>query len=177
MKEFIYRINQADKIYFVNRDWIDFGIENGLNKPIAAVVESLLWSHIFDWTTRQLYFDIVGTIRKTNRTVKVPFRCDGPAVRRYMELEMSLLPEAHIEFKGRLLREEPREPMNVLDPSLARTSELLLMCVWCKKVKASEWTEIEHAVKEMNLFDKTALPLISHVTCPDCTSRNRDMLI
>jgi hypothetical protein len=177
MKEFIYRINQLNKIYFVNSDWIQFGNDNGLQKPIAAVMDTLLWGHIFDWTTRQLYLDLAGMVRKTNRSVRVPFRCDGPAVRRFMELDMSSLPEAHIEFKGRLLREEPRKPMDILDSTLPRIPELLQMCVWCKKVKASEWMEIENAVTEMRLFDRAALPFISHVTCPNCLHRNSEMLI
>lgn len=177
MKEFVYRINQTDQIYFVNDDWLDFGKKNGLAYSVEKVIGSSLWRHISDMTTRQLYFDIIGKIRRSGRRAKVPFRCDGPAVRRFMELEISALTPSDVEFKGVLIREEPREKVDLLDSSLARSAEILLMCVWCKKVKISEWVEVESAAQELRLFEKSKLPLISHVTCPGCHAMNLNTLI
>lgn len=172
MKEFVYRINQADQIYFVNDDWLDFGKKNGLVYSVEKVVGSSLWLHISDMTTRQLYHDIIRNVRHSGRRVRVPFRCDGPAVRRFMELEISPLAPSDVEFKGVLIREEPREHVDLLDSSLARSAEILLMCVWCKKVKISEWVEVENAAQELKLFEKNKLPFISHVTCPSCQAMN-----
>lgn len=172
MREFIYRINQTDQIYFVNRDWLDFGDENGLTSPLDNVIGSRLWTHICDLTTRQLYYDIIQRVRRTGQAIKVPFRCDGPTVRRFMELEISTMPGANVELKGVLIRQEPRPAVDLLDSSSERGGEILEMCAWCKRIKVSEWMEVEEAVHALGLFERSALPLISHVTCPDCQARN-----
>jgi hypothetical protein len=35
-------------------------------------------------------------------------------------------------------------------------------------VKAGGWVEVEEAVRELWLFERTQLPQITHGVCPDC---------
>lgn len=75
-----------------------------------------------------------------------------------------------IEFCSRIVREEWREPVPLMDLALERTQDLIVMCGWCKKVDLGNgrWVEVEEAVNEKNLFNATRLPGISHGMCKEC---------
>jgi hypothetical protein len=172
MNKLIYRVNADDEITFVDSNWVAFATENGMCSPIPeAVVGTRLWKHISDPTTRHLYSIFLEKVRKSKQTVILPFRCDSPSVRRYMEMHIVHLSATELEFKSVLVREEPRSEVKLLDPKATRSDKLINMCVWCKRVKASDWREVEDALRELNLFDTTMLPMISHVVCPDCNAR------
>ncbi len=169
MKDFIYRVDGGDRITFVDANWLAFGEQNGMRPPsLKPVIGTSLWRHIADFSTRHLYQLLMTEVRKTSRPVTVPFRCDGPECRRFMELRIIGTSREDLEFRSRLVREEPRERVALLDADTPRSSDLLLMCLWCKKVKTSAWHEIEIAVSDFRLFEKEKLPMVSHVTCPAC---------
>ena len=67
--------------------------------------------------------------------------------------------------------------MSLLDPSVRRNTEFVVVCSWCKRVKTSgEWLEVEEAVRQLSLFYADDLPRISHGTCVDCLERVRHEL-
>lgn len=171
MKQFVYRVDAQDRIQHMDSVWLAFALENGASSLTERLVKGTsLWDHVTDASTRHLYQIILARVRETGRPVTIPFRCDHPERRRFMALGVLPQPDRSLEFKSYLLREEPAERVGLLDASMPRTTELLRMCCWCKKVDTGEagWQEPVKAVQLLKLFDTPAVPLISHVACPAC---------
>jgi hypothetical protein len=169
MRHFICRINAGDQIEFVDESWVAFAAENGMPwMTLESVRGQSLWHYIPDETSRAFYKVLAEKVRKTGRTLGVPFRCDGPDRRRFMKMFMVNQPDGGLEFHSVLLDEQPRPKVELLDTNFPRSEEMLTMCAWCKKVKAGGWLEVEDAVRELWLFERSRLPQITHGVCPVC---------
>ncbi len=170
---FVYQIDQWDRIGFANQEWFDFARENqAMALEPGAVIGSSLWDHIADDETRHLFRIVLRKVRDTGKPVVLPFRCDSADRRRFMEMKIIPMSNRNIGFSSRILRQEPREGVRLLETEAARTDEFLVMCGWCKKVFLPEnrWAEVEEAVRVLQLFDAPRLPMISHAICNDCSS-------
>lgn len=127
-----------------------------------------LLSCISDPTTRQIYATLMERVRRDGVEVRVPFRCDAPAMRRWLELWMSPGADGGVVFASRTLREEPRRA--VVPPPAVDGGRFIRMCSWCKQVEVDpgEWVELEAAVSRLALFAAVDVPLITHGICPPC---------
>lgn len=176
---FVHRIDGEDVITGVNPEWTDFARENEAPELAGSggdgVVGRALWDFISDKETRHLYRLMLGKVRSSGVAITLPFRCDSPGVRRFMEMTLDRAgPGGEVEFRCVLLREERREgEATLLDRLSERSSEFVKVCSWCRRVYVGEsgWKEPEDAVRELNLFDAPALPQLTHGVCPDCTGR------
>jgi hypothetical protein len=115
---------------------------------------------------------LLRRIRSELREVELPFRCDGPDVRREMTIRISANPSGRLVLFTANLRDElPRaEPQPLLDLTVPRSEEMVEMCGWCDRFFVDgEWVEIEVAVERLQLFARTELPAITHGICPACT--------
>src|SRR3954462_12082937 len=97
-----YRTDPDGKIIFVDEGWCAFARENGA--PEYAVPEALygreLLSFISEPTTLHIYSVLMQRVMNHRQWIKLPFRCDAPEVRRWLELEMRPW-EGGIEFRTR----------------------------------------------------------------------------
>ena len=156
---------------FVNDEWLSFAHENGASHlTLDAVLNKSLWQFITDFDVQHLYTLIFNKVLADQLSVKIPFRCDSPDCRRFMEMEISPLSGNRVQIRNRILREEFREPVDLLNPAVNRSKELVRMCSWCKKidVSPSNWVEVEQAVKQLNLFEAPTSPQLTHGICPTC---------
>jgi hypothetical protein len=178
MNQIIYRVDVNDRITFVNSRWIAFAKKKGMRlQSSRGVVGTRLWQHVSDMTARHLYNIFMAKVRKTGKTVTVPFRCDSPKVLRFMEMQIVRLSETELEFKSLLLHEQAAVPGEWSGANEPDPDPFLLMCIWCHKVKSSRWLGVEKAVRDLDLFAKPCLPLISHIICPQCQSKDLHTVI
>ncbi len=92
-RSFIWIIDAADKLVHVNDAWLAFAGENTAPQLTAAsVLNQPIWRFIQGQETIYLYKQIFGRVRAGKSPVKFPFRCDSPDCRRFMEMQLSLLP-------------------------------------------------------------------------------------
>ena len=134
-RRFMWTIDKADKIVQVNDDWLAFAQENLSPHVMAALVlDQYIWRFIQGQETTYLYKQIFDRVRAGVSPVTFPFRCDSPDCRRFMEMQLSLLPGETIQFTSHILREERRDPVDLLDASRDRSGEFLKICSWCKKI-------------------------------------------
>ena len=175
---FAYLVDANDRLVSVNSEWLSVAKENQAEDLRArTVVGQPLFRFVTDDETRLFYQMIIDRVRSKQRKIVIPFRCDGPTVRRFMELEISPGPEGQVQFEGRIVREETREPVSVFDSSVSRSDEYLVVCSWCKRVDVSgDWVEVESAVRQLKLFDLIHLPRITHGMCTDCSERIRNQM-
>jgi len=170
----VYRVDAGDAIAWVGPGWLEFARDNDapelepsslLGRPLRTwVAGSSVW---------QLYALLLQRVRLTGRAVTFAFRCDAPALRRFLTMTMTPLAEHGIEFDSVLTRAESRAPMPLLDRRLARSERFVTVCSWCKRVKVTEgdWREIETAVEPLRLFGTAGLPMLTHGICPSCAQR------
>ncbi|RMF84814.1 MAG: hypothetical protein D6736_18575 [Nitrospinota bacterium] len=168
---FIHRIDAEDRIIFVNEAWLAFAQQNDASHLTReAVLGQPLWCFIAGEETQHLYTLLLSQVRSTGQRRWIPFRCDSPDRRRFMEMEIALCAPGEVQFTSWLLREEVRPPLPLFEAKQERSPTLLTLCSWCKKVKISptEWIEVEEAIRRLDLFADPHPPRITHGICPSC---------
>lgn len=170
-RKFIYRIDGEDQIVFANQAWYDFATENGTaGLTERSILRRPLWSFVADAGTRAILHMVISKVRHTGKPIRLPYRCDDPAIRRFMEVEIRPLPNAYVEFDSRIVLQEKREPVRLWSPETQRTDELIVSCSWCKKiqVESSHWMEVEDCIIAHEMFTAPRLPRVTHGVCPAC---------
>ncbi|MCD6051724.1 MAG: hypothetical protein K0Q55_3133 [Verrucomicrobia bacterium] len=170
-REFVYWVDANNHVVKVNEAWREFAQEN----QVAVLTQEAsgpvpLWNFIEGREMKYLFQVMLDKVRQGGGPLVVPFRCDAPDRRRFMEQTMVKLDDGLVEVRCRTLKEEVREPMALLGEGGERSSQLIYCCGWCKKFEVStgKWVEVEHVVKELELFGGVNLPRISHGACPEC---------
>jgi hypothetical protein len=165
-----YAIDDQDHLIKLDQGYYRFAEENGWDGAGDSLGRSL-WDFVAGHEMRKLQRMLVRRIRDEVGQVELPFRCDGPAVRREMDIRIAAHPSGRVVlFSARLRSEETREAIQpMLDPSVPRDDEMLEMCGWCDRFEVEgEWLEIEEAADRLELFLRPELPQVSHGICPDC---------
>jgi len=178
MDQIIYRVDEKDRITFMNSNWFMFAENNGMHlRPSTQLLRTRLWQHVSDPTVRHFYAVFMAKVRKTGKPITIPFRCDSPDLMRFMALTISRHKKTELKFRTMLLREEAQAPAELPAGERTKIAPLIMMCVWCKNVKSTRWLKPERAVRDLNLFKNSGWPLISHITCPRCESKGLNAII
>jgi len=172
--EVVYRIDSSDIILDVSDNWLSFAYNNAwhsLCRP-EDVVGHKLWDFIQGIETQHLYAEMFRKVRSGIHCGPIPFRCDSPRERRFLELLLVALTDGQIEITSRIVRTEPRDAVGLLDVESDRSSELVTICSMCKKIETSPraWVEIEEGLAQLRLFELDEMPQLTHGLCPDCYS-------
>lgn len=165
-----YAIDEQDHLVKVNESYYSFAAENGWEEAGTSLGRSL-WDYVAGEEMRKLQRMLVRRVRDEVGDVELPFRCDGPDVRREMDIRIVARPGGRVVlFSARLRSEEEREePQPLLDPEAPRSEETLAMCGWCDRFEVEgEWVEVEEAARRLELFARPELPALRHGICPDC---------
>ena len=168
-----YRTDPEGRLIFVDDGWCRFAEANDATE--FAVPESLygrmLLSFISEPTTRHVYAVLMQRVVNHHTTAVVPFRCDAPRERRWLELTMTPH-EGGVAFATHALRLEPRPEPFPLHGTAREGDPMLRMCSWCKDVELAhgEWGPVEDAVTRFGLFRDVHVPMITHGICPSCVA-------
>lgn len=96
---YIYRIDHADVIIGIQNpeQWGSFAEENAWESSPhpGNVVGHKIWEFIEDRETRHLYQEIFKRIRAGVSSRTLPFRCDSPEERRYLELQIKAITQTN----------------------------------------------------------------------------------
>lgn len=165
---FSYRIDARDCVSAVETEWLDFnGLPSGHRTPVS------IWNYISGHEVRHLFKLMFDTARNEHREVTVPFRCDTPTTRRFMELKIEPLDDGFLSITGVLIHKEFRGSMDLLADVERDPERFLEICSWCKRVDlgGDNWVEVEDAVRELDLLGDPTLPTLTHGICFDCMER------
>ena len=167
-----YRVDQHDRIAWVNSWWLAFAQENGAGQLTEQqVIGRLLWDFIADDETCKLYRSLHGRLRGRDETVVIPFRCDSPTLQRQMRLKVSgNSGDNSLTYEGDVVQAKPREYLAVLDSSKPRTLPCLWMCSCCKHVllEPQGWLEVKDLSDRLQLNRRDRLPRCRQTLCPHC---------
>jgi hypothetical protein len=168
-----YAINDQDHLIKLDEGYYRFAEENGWDGADASLGRSL-WDFVAGHEMKKLQRMLVRRIRDEVGKVELPFRCDGPDVRREMDIKIAAHPSGRVVlFSARLRSEEERETAQpMLASDAPRGEDMLQMCGWCDRFEVDgEWMEVEEAAERLELFRRSELPQISHGICPGCTEK------
>lgn len=169
---YIYTIDRENRIVTVSDNWLLFAQENQAAESChpGMIISKPIWDYIDGMETKHIYAAILNNVRIKSRAITLPFRCDAPDKRRYLELIITPIQEGGIEFVSHVIHEETRDTVELLEAGMPRSREFINMCSMCRKVElpGNLWAEVEAAVIALNLFATVKLPQISHGICPDC---------
>lgn len=172
--DLVYRIDRNDLLVGFNRQWNHFARDNGAPGLLREKsYKKPLWSFIHDVETRHVHQTLLNKVRLGKAIKGLPFRCDSPALRRFMKMDILPLADGKIEYRCRTIRTETREAVPINSANAGNGESLLRMCSWCKKVDAGndKWVEIENAISLLGLFTQARVPAITHTICDACASK------
>ena len=168
-----YLIDADDRIVFVSGDWDQFATDNdAADLKTARIVNRSLWQFVTEKSTREVYAEVLKSVR-AGRTAEFTMRCDGPAVRRLVEISVKPLPEGEVEFTTRVLATKERPPQPLLSRSARRSDRKVNVCTWCDRVQVApdEWRDVEEAVEPLQLKSASAMPRVTPAVCPHCMEK------
>ncbi|MFC1813159.1 hypothetical protein ACFL03_10770 [Thermodesulfobacteriota bacterium] len=169
-RKFICRIDLKDNITFVNDEWLEFAKENLATELSVNILNKTLWDFIGNHTVQHLYKMLFNRAREGAHIKGLPFRCDSPDCRRFLEMELSKVNDSEVEIKTRIIKQEYRKPIPLLSDLRDCSKEIITICSFCKKIRIDEsnWVEVEEAIKELRLGEVWPLPQLSHGACKIC---------
>ena len=168
---FEYAVDAKDVLTSVSEPWLAFARDNEAPELTReSVIGRPIWDFVVDQQTRFLCHLLFERAREAGSVRRIPFRCDPPECRRFMELDLTPLANGGVELTARLIREEPRERVALLDADVPRSAETLPICSQCKRIAGpeGEWIEVEDGIRRLDLFGAGLLPRLTHVLCDAC---------
>lgn len=177
---FVSRCDAQERFVHLNQAWLEFARVNWRPDFDPRSVLGATWrQQISDPTTLHLYDLLTQRARNLGRPLTVAFRCDAPGLRRHMEMTVTPLPDGGLEWASRVLREEPRPPVSLLEARARRSGRLLTVCSWCKKVRVpswvagrgvqtGDWLEVERIMPLLADVLADVQPDLTHGACPAC---------
>src|SRR5476649_2651711 len=103
----IYRLDENDRICFVNGAWEAAATDFGFPELGSTVLGASLWQYIGRREVAQVYHDLLIHIRATGQGARFPYRCDCPEWLRDMEMEVHPLEDQIVEFRSTVLSVKP----------------------------------------------------------------------
>lgn len=171
----VYRIDGQDRIVSVSDSWNAFAMANdGADVVASRVVGRNLFDFIVDPTTQALYRKMLVRIRG-GRSFGFRYRCDAPAVRRLMEMELRQTDmQGGVEFRSGPVEEVARESLSLPQAAGSPGGGPVApqrACGWCNRLDVEgEWLEIEEALPRLRLLERPSAPL-THGICEECLAR------
>lgn len=163
----VYWIDGADTITSVNEAWARFATANGRPELGGSATGSSLWAHVIGTEVNLLWHGVLERVRAGN-TISIPYRCDSPSERRFLNMLLRSHPDGAVEFISETRWVEARPYISLLEPLRDdETSELIRSCSWCRRFFVDGWVEVEEAISRLDLLDGQT-PQVTHGMCPDC---------
>ena len=165
----IYRIDGDDRFVYVNDEWHRFAAENEGSQSLRDILGKSIWDCFADRETEEIFRLLLQRVRTFGTTVDISFRCDGPAVRRYMR--MTILPRRfrNVSFVCTVEKEDEKSVVLPLSFGSSPGASCLKMCSLCNKLQVNDqWLEVEDAVNAAGLMLQVEPPRLTSGVCPVC---------
>lgn len=165
-----YELDRRLTIVRVGPGWDEFALENGTAELVSpSPIGRPLMMYFADATTVHLYELMFQRVTNLGRHTTVPIRCDGPDIRRYLNLTISVTSTGGYHISTTMVRWEPRPPVLLLAADAARGEESLTLCSFCHRVDVTgRWIEVEEAVSLLRLFERRRQPRLEQSVCHAC---------
>lgn len=164
-----YRLDARDRIVEVGGDWDRFAIDNGAEELVSGVILGMpLRTFIAGDVTRMFVEALLARVRLTGRPAIIPYRCDSPGVKRFMEMSLESI-GAELISEHRFLSEQVMfSPLSCVAAREPGARDVLKRCSMCSRLTDRSGQSCEPD-DYPNPSGRT-VRVIYHV-CPDCQRR------
>lgn len=162
----VYRIDGGDTIVFVDEPWRAFARANGAPELADGAVDHSVWEFVAGMEVTLIWQEILARARG-GKPVSFPYRCDSPAQRRLLLMEVKPLQSGGVEFVSSVSRIEDRDPVALLAAHYA-DGTAIRSCSWCRRFDAGGFVEVEEAIERLGLLEQEMRP-ITHTICEGCS--------
>ena len=104
-------------------------MNDGLELTAPSMKGKLLWHFIADDDTRQLYGELLNEVR-SGSDAKFDFRCDGPRVRRCLQMSITGTGDGGVCFTVNPVAVDNRDYQPILDRRFPRSDDEIPFCSW-----------------------------------------------
>ena len=170
-QKYQYRVDADDKIVWVDEYWLAFAKENGASALTEArVIGRPIWDFVAGDVTLGLFRELHRRVRSSHNPVLLPFRCDSPSLKRFMQLKIVSEEAGGLFYESVLVRVEPQGFLAALDAERPRCHSFLTMCSCCKRalLEPVGWLELEDIAARLGIFDAPEVPELRYTVCPEC---------
>lgn len=166
-----YRLDARDRIIEVSGEWDRFACDNGAEElAMDSVIGVPLRSFISGDVTRMFIDTMHARVRLSGRPMTVPYRCDSPGVKRFMEMSLAAIGNDLIS-EHRLLSEHVMPRALVFRSADGRPHAWTKRCSMCNRLSMPGGRLIEpDEFAETKYPDGEAVGVIYFV-CEDCKSK------
>jgi len=165
MSAVLYRIDRHDTIVEIGGVWDAFARANG---GVPPAVGRPLWHFIAGKDVRATWALLLRRVREGRIPVVFVYRCDGPGVRRLMQMELLADRIGSVQFRSTAVSiTETDTIVGRWETGSAR--DTVLVCGWCGRVHAGDWVQLEQAIELLGLHESRQ-PRLSHGICESCAA-------
>lgn len=167
-----YRLDSRDRIIEVSGGWDRFACDNGAEELAnESVIGMPLRSFISGDVTRMFIDTMHARARMSGRPMTVPYRCDSPGVKRFMEMSLEAI-GSDLVSTHRLLAEQvlPRALVFRIAAD-GRPHSWTKRCSMCNRLSMPDGRLVEpDEFAETESADGQTVGVIYFV-CPECKNR------
>lgn len=168
-----YWLGPGNTIIHVGGAWDAFAAANdGLSLVGTAVVGRPLRDYVTGDITRMFVEVMINKVRISGQLQSVPYRCDSPGVKRFMQ--MDLIPQkSDLLCRHRLLREERLTPPVRFTFAAGRLDHVVKRCSMCNRLTRRDGKLVEPdtpEARELSGSHTDGIFVIYHV-CAECRGR------
>lgn len=173
-----YVLDRSNVITDVGGAWDDFATQNEGGSVLRhLVLGTRLLNHVTGDTSRSYVEAVLDATRVLGRQRALPYRCDAPRFKRYMEMQIEPLAADGLRVSHRVLRVEPLA-RSVRFAALSNTMQerLLVRCTMCNRIRDfNTWHEPDEALDRQLVQGSEPNPVVYGV-CPGCREKlSRDV--
>ena len=161
-----YRLDQSDRITAIGGAWDRMAQENGGDRLCGdSVVGRPLYDFISGDISKMFVRTVIEGVRVLQRPRTVPYRCDSPGLRRYMEMSIKCEPGGGLLLEHRQVRTEATGRRFDFRVGTQPLRQMVVRCSHCNAVKVEgRWGEPEALLPVAPAGD---VPVVYGV-CPTC---------
>ena len=166
-----FRLDKSDRITETGGAWDTMAHENGGDALCGGtVIGHPLYDYVSGDVSKMFVRTVIDGVRVLQRPRALPYRCDSPGLRRYMEMAITCEPGGGLLLEHRLLRTEATGRRFDFQTSNAPLRQMIVRCTHCNAIKhEGRWGEPEAVLPEQV---SGALAVVYGV-CPRCMERIR----
>jgi hypothetical protein len=164
----IYELDGDNNIVAVNPVWHDFAVANNAAELcLDQVIGKPLMQFVSGNITKQFWQTLLDKARRANTPLQLDYRCDSPALRRFMRIKLYRGDNETLYVDSAMLRAEPRPVSIHFKRAQQRGAETKVRCSFCNFILyKSHWHEAENLVVTAHAV---TLEVIYGI-CPMCQS-------
>ena len=168
-----YTVDSLDRIVAIAPGWDEFASANeGTEALRAECLGKSLWTFIRGPEVAKLYQLIMARVRSSQTPAEFPYRCDSPAMKRFLLMRLEPHADGSVTFTSRIEREEPKATLKL--PAWQRplpVPAFIMRCSVCNRFLLNqEWTDISTLLCGEAAIQEADSVRFVHTVCGQCYS-------